>query len=53
MNVLALNVGSGTLRYNAPGQTSSEDAAAPVWVIPVDEERQIAREVSAELRNHL
>jgi acetate kinase len=30
----------------APGRITADDSAVPVWVIPVDEERQIAREVA-------
>jgi acetate kinase len=30
----------------APSRISADDSAVPVWVVPVDEERQIAREVA-------
>ena len=30
----------------APGRISADDAEVPVWVVPADEERQIAREVA-------
>ena len=33
----------------APGCISSDGAAVPVWVVPADEERQIAREVAGLL----
>jgi acetate kinase len=32
-----------------PARISTEDSAVPVWVVPADEERQIAREVAGLL----
>src|SRR4051812_19832941 len=34
---------------DAPARISSDDAAVPVWVVPADEKRQIAREVAGLL----
>jgi acetate kinase len=33
----------------APGRIDADDSAVPVWVVPADEERQIAREVDGLL----
>ena len=35
----------------APARISADDSAVPVWVVPADEERQIAREVAGLFRD--
>jgi acetate kinase len=37
---------NGASDPSAPSRISADDSAIPVWVIPADEERQIAREVA-------
>jgi len=35
----------------APARISADGSAVPVWVVPADEERQIAREVAGLFRD--